>query len=272
MTEINTFTELREIIEKIGISVAEQTSQFLAALDAGIGIEDENELLATGKGLFDIAPNGDLHQLAIFINQSNARENPAHWSAGNWHKFHLYLCRTIKDYPPSRGYRYKKTNNRQGRFQYIITYNNIEYKKAERVRGIRLNLCKNCHAKLPAKWRHYGVDNFPIHEFYQAGAGIDFGIKFEYDCDQIPVLYPSEWKKVAQNYKEMKQWRCESCHLKLKNDKQYLHAHHSDGNPGNNAIANLKALCIACHAKQELHQHIEQLHDYKAFIKRYGER
>ena len=29
-----------------------------------------------------------------------------------------------------------------------------------------------------------------------------------------------------------------------------LHAHHIDGNPSNNCLANGKALCVSCHAKE----------------------
>jgi len=268
---INTFEELLQITKKIGVSVSQQTRQFLAALDKGIVIEDKKELLVTEAGFFNIAPSGDLYRLAIFINQINARKNPTYLSRNDWHKFHLYPCQTIETYPISRKYRYKKTNNNQGLFQYIITYNNQEYREDQRIEGRKLNLCKNCHNKLPPTWRQCDVANFPLDKFYKH-TGTDFGNTYEYDCDQIPKFYTRDWDKIAKGIKENKQWRCESCYLNLANDRHYLHAHHKDGDRANNAIANLKVLCIRCHAKQELHGHIRQRDEYKMFIQKYSER
>ncbi len=269
MSGVNTFTELFQVIEGMGISVAEQTRQFRIHLNNGIEIEDEKELLITAEGLFDIAPNGDLYRVAIFINQLNARENPAYLSGDDWHKFHLYRCRTIENYPISRGYRYKKTNNRQGRFQYIITWHNREYREDLRVAGRELHLCKNCRGRLPPDWRRHNVTHFPLQQFYQQTSGTGLGDTLEYDCDQIPQLYARDWDKIARRFKEKRHWRCEQCYLYLADNRHYLHAHHVDGDPANNAIANLKALCIRCHAAQPLHEHIKRQDEYRAFIRQY---
>ena len=225
MSDINKFTDLLNIVKEIGITVSEKTRQFLVALDEGVEISGSDQLLETEDGLFDIAPNGDLFKISIFINQKNARENPQFVSADYWHKFHLYRCQTIKSYPVSRRYRYKKTNNMQGLFQYIISYNNSEYKKEERLKGRKLNLCKYCQRQLPKEFLRYDVGAFPLDLFYKNRAKSNFTDTFEYDHDQVPQFYSKNWDKIANDLKNRRMWKCELCNLDLSDNKKYLHAH-----------------------------------------------
>ena len=115
------------------------------------------------------------------------------------------------------------------------------------------------------------MTHFPLQQFYQQTSGTGLGDTLEYDCDQIPQLYARDWDKIARRFKEKRHWRCEQCYLNLADDRRYLHAHHVDGDRANNAIANLKALCIRCHAAQPLHEHIKRQDEYRAFIQQYGE-
>ncbi len=270
MAGINKFEELLKVVQGIGILVSEQTRKHLSKLDGeGIEIDDNNPVIETEDGFFDIAPNGDVLRVVIFINQKNARGHPDTLTAEDWHKFHLYPCTTIRNFPISRRYRYKKTNNTQGLFQYIIIYNNTEYNKVERLKGRRLNLCKNCQKMLPSQFKKYPIVQFPLEEFYQDHPQSEFIETFEFDHDQIPRLYAKNWHKIATHLKEKRNWHCEQCHLDLSDNKKYLEAHHINGNPAHNAVANLKALCIACHAKQTMHEHIKHLPTYKEFANLY---
>ncbi len=269
MSDLNTFTELLKAVSNIGISVSEKTRKFVAALNEGIEIDDESGIIETTSGLYDIAPNGDVLKIAIFINQRNARRHPSQDGTQKWHKFHLFRCSTIDNYPVSRKYRYKKTNNDQGLFQYIITYNNTEYKPEERMRGRKLQLCKNCQNELPSQFKQFSVSNFPIKDFFKHIPKSNISGTFEYDHDQVPIFYSREWDKIARKLKDDREWRCEQCYIDLSTDKKFLHAHHMDGNPSNNSIANIKALCIYCHSKQVLHEHVQRLPDYDEFIRKY---
>ncbi len=274
MVELNKFIELRRVIEELGVSVSEKTLRHVKALAEGILITDENPVLETEDGFYDIAPNGDLYRVAIFINQRNATNHPQRETAAHWHKYHLYRCTTIENYPISRQHRYKKTNNREGLFQYIITHNNREYEVEARQRGRRLNLCKHCFRELPLAFRRYRVSEFPLESFYQAEPTdqfLDYS-EYEYDHDQIPRLYAHNWRQIANGLKALRGWCCEQCYIDLSRHKKYLHAHHTDGDVNNNIIANLKALCIYCHAEQPLHDHIKRQDAYQEFVSLFGPR
>ena len=269
MSDLNTFDGLLNAVINLGVSVSEKTRKFVKELDSGILIEDESSIIETSQGLYDIAPNGDVLKISIFINQRNSRHNPAFESIGDWNKYHLFKCTTIEHYPVSRKYRYKKTNNQQGLFKYIITYKNSEYKPEERKAGRKLYLCKNCQKELPSQFKQFSVSDFPIKDFFKFIPKTNFSDTFEYDHDQVPIFYSYDWDKIAKKLKDERNWTCEQCYLNLSMERRYLHAHHMDGNPGNNSVANIKALCIYCHSEQELHSHIKRLPEYDAFMRKY---
>lgn len=269
MNDLNTFDGLLNAVRNLGISVSAKTREFIKDLNDGILIDNDSSIIETSQGIFDIAPNGDVLKISIFINQRNARRHPSQDGIQKWHRFHLFRCSTIDNYPVSRKYRYKKTNNDQGLFQYIITYNNTEYKPEERKRGRKLQLCKNCQKELPYQFRQFPVSDFPIRDFFKHIPKPNISGTFEYDRDQVPIFYSHDWDKIARKLKEERNWICEQCYLNLSMDRSYLHAHHMDGNPGNNSVANIKALCIYCHSEQELHSHIKRLPEYNAFMRKY---
>ena len=55
-------------------------------------------------------------------------------------------------------------------------------------------------------------------------------------------LTGSRWRKLRLAVLERDGWRCQRC-----GSPGALEAHHRDGNPGNNAILNLEAVCRPCH-------------------------
>jgi hypothetical protein len=68
--------------------------------------------------------------------------------------------------------------------------------------------------------------------------------------------YSADWKSVSIAYREKKNYVCEQCGVQLRQHKELLHTHHKDGNKHNNQEKNLQALCIDCHRKQHLHDHL----------------
>ncbi len=270
MSDLNTFTELLKAVSNIGISVSEKTRKFVAALNEGIEIDDESGIIETTSGLYDIAPNGDVLKIAIFINQRNARRHPSQDGTQKWHKFHLFRCSTIDNYPVSRKYRYKKKQTMTKVYfstLLLITILNINQRKeceAENynyVKTVKMNYLPNLNS--------FSVSNFPIKDFFKHIPKSNISGTFEYDHDQVPIFYSREWDKIARKLKDDREWRCEQCYIDLSTDKKFLHAHHMDGNPSNNSIANIKALCIYCHSKQVLHEHVQRLPDYDEFIRKY---
>ncbi len=77
--------------------------------------------------------------------------------------------------------------------------------------------------------------------------------------DNIPNIYSDVWPRIAEAYKRIRNWTCESCRVDLsaKDHRQYLHAHHIDGDKANETSTNIQILCIKCHASQPLHDRIK---------------
>lgn len=68
--------------------------------------------------------------------------------------------------------------------------------------------------------------------------------------------YTSDWTQVSREYKESKDWVCESCGENFTCNKKSLHTHHKNGVKDDNAPDNLEALCYACHSKQPGHENM----------------
>lgn len=63
--------------------------------------------------------------------------------------------------------------------------------------------------------------------------------------------YTDDWSEVSKDYREQKNYTCESCGIEM-NDvlgHPYCHVHHIDRDKTNNSTSNLKCLCIECHSK-----------------------
>lgn len=60
--------------------------------------------------------------------------------------------------------------------------------------------------------------------------------------------YITFWSQVSEAYRRSKNWTCEKCGLRLRDNRKYLHTHHKDGNKLNNSRNNFESLCILCHA------------------------
>jgi len=64
--------------------------------------------------------------------------------------------------------------------------------------------------------------------------------------------YPDDWEEVAEQVKRIAGWKCEDCGHPDDPDAGYLlTVHHLDGDPSNNALDNLRALCQRCHLKRQ---------------------
>lgn len=53
-------------------------------------------------------------------------------------------------------------------------------------------------------------------------------------------------------------------------DSRYLHAHHINGRRDESYDANLRVLCVKCHADQSDHVRLKSSVDYVNFIAKFG--
>jgi len=68
--------------------------------------------------------------------------------------------------------------------------------------------------------------------------------------------YPLNWEEIARAVKEAAGWRCQECgHPQDPKNQYVLIVHHQDGNPANNELSNLVALCQRC----LFHRHEQQM-------------
>lgn len=65
--------------------------------------------------------------------------------------------------------------------------------------------------------------------------------------------YTEDWAEIFFDYRSSKNFECESCFASLKDHKHLLHVHQIDENKANNALENLMALCVLCHAEYHAH-------------------
>ena len=87
----------------------------------------------------------------------------------------------------------------------------------------------------------------------------------------LPSGYHKNFKTWSKQYRNFRNYTCESCHIRLVGkDRYYLHTHHIDGNKANNHPRNFKALCIYCHAQQpgKGHRKLKYSPDYYVFVTR----
>jgi len=85
-----------------------------------------------------------------------------------------------------------------------------------------------------------------------------------------PNIYPKDWDKISQKYKEQVNWQCEAIDCKHRDLsslqlRKYLHCHHIDMKKNNTRNYNLKALCILCHAKEPNHAHLKNTPNYSEY-------
>jgi hypothetical protein len=128
-----------------------------------------------------------------------------------------------------------------------------------------MKVCKYCLGDLnykgyfnkssPEKGEIY--DGFSLDEYFEHYS-TSFDTLPKYDEYSQPLNeYSINWENISKRFRESKNWVCESCGMDCKNNKEFLHTHHIDGNRNNNDNTNLKALCRNCHAKQPGHEHLD---------------
>ncbi len=182
-------------------------------------------------------------------------------SLGSRPKFHIAHCGTLSGMiKGGRGHRYVVSNRTDGIFQ-INVNNGYAGVQTEHV---RLNVCKNCLAKLRYKgYRQYGRDwdeiyrNFRLDEFFEMYRETPTTWLPLHNNETAPAnVYPEDWHEISLQYRESVGWVCEQCLINFRVQRQRLHVHHIDGNKANNDRTNLKALCHWCHRKQPGHGHM----------------
>ncbi len=247
------FRRLRDIVTEIGISISEKTREIRSRLEEGIVSESGESIIKCCSGLYEILPDGSVVRLVIHIPQGptggrGKRTTDLDDPVSGWHKYHLVGCNTVNEWR----YRMRKAYRPDGTFVYPVFHNGgKEYKPELRKGGRRLHLCQNCHRILLEKGYSGDYRNFDVASFLSSSIlpqGFD-DVAFVLEKDYLANEYPADWNKISSEYKKSKDWKCESCHLSLADNRSFLHCHHIDEVKSNISVFNLKSLCIRCHSK-----------------------
>lgn len=191
-------------------------------------------------------------------------------------RFHLANCSTLVQMRQNNRFgKYVASNNMTGRFEMNII-------KHGRVRATtkELCVCQNCLDFLrfnnfalsqSAPVRERAVAAFSLLSFFEKYPKSFHANIPKYDAVNAPINnYPSHFSEFSDAIREKAGWRCqdETCRVNLSapENRKYLHAHHKNSEKYDNSDENLEALCVYCHAKSPMHQHLKNTPDYRAFL------
>jgi len=226
-----------------------------------VGIFDEN-LILSENGMFLYKGK----KVVVYIRD---QRNYSKYNTSEY-KFHITDCSTLQTMKANNRYnsRYVVSDRKDGKF--IVNLENKITGQKFVNQEKELKVCKNCLKKLEYDGYPFNTNaysSFNIKEFFKKNNNKLKKLPI-YNQNTAPISkYPENWKKISQSIKEINDWCCKECDINLKKNRKFLHVHHKDGNPANNNLSNLEALCIACHAKEFNHNHLKKNKDYNFFSK-----
>lgn len=262
-----TFSGLGTLVRKMGAEPVEWRSRageldeldIVEVLRTGleIALEDvdcTDERLLTYKG----------QQVLLYIKDTRRDRHTLLEDVERGPRFHVAECNTLETMRAAgRLNRYVVTNNVTGEFS-------VEYLEqgswGRDTRGevtARLKVCRHCLECLdyegyggvsrPAKLQIWG--RFSLREFFEQYETRFRSRPKHTDRTAPPGGYSEDWAAVSKAYRASAGWCCEQCGVDLGGPGRgkLLHVHHVDGVQGNNALSNLRALCLLCHGEQPRH-------------------
>ncbi len=280
------FSRFRLAVEMLGIpSIAGGISRELRHGDEDVVLEH----VVRGDGLYSVIKRGEhffitriiLHIVnyqVYFLNQPGGENALLAFRKDDYdapelrekiHKYHFSNCQTIKKmFKNNFGKKYKQSHRQDGKFRYIFIEDDKVIKERK---DQKLNVCKFCFRWFCDKiQKQLQAKEFLPSDFFD---NIDDS-EWLPDCGYhpaetaLPAIYTEDFAKIAKKIRGLRNYQCEQCKINLQRQDlhKFLHCHHIDMVVTDNRIANLKCLCIKCHAEQPMHGHIKQLSEYLEFL------
>ncbi len=284
---ITDFSHFRMAVEMLGIpSIAGEISRKLRHGDEDVMLEN---VVCGDDGLYCVIKRGEhffltriiLHIVNYkvhFLNQLGRENALLAFRDGDYdapelrkeiHKYHFSNCQTIKNmFKNDFGKKYKQSHRQDGKFRYMFIENNAVSMERE---DQKLNVCTFCLTWFRDKIQQpLQAEKFLPSNFFE---NID-DAEWLPDCGYppaataLPNIYPADFVKISKKFRASRNYQCEQCKIDLQhqNLQKFSECHHTDMNVTDNRIANLKCLCIKCHAEQPMHGRIKQQPRYREFL------
>jgi len=201
----------------------------------------------------------DGRQVLLYIPDQFSPVDVVQVSPDKGKRFHVADCKTLNDMrSKGRFERYVVTNNLSGIFP-------ISGKNS---RGVReeldspLLVCKNCLEKLNYQnYCHEGArstiwNGFEIGKFFETYSTSFRHLPRSLTQRTLGNEYTKDWAEISADVRRRCGFTCESCAVSLTEHRHLLHVHHVNGVKQDNSSVNLRPLCVDCHRKQPLHDHM----------------
>jgi len=145
--------------------------------------------------------------------------------------------------------RYLTTKRKDGKFE---VYDTSDYVSSKVI--VKLDLCKNCIDEL--NMRGLWFSPFSLEKFFEK-----FDSQVPKTVRRIETVteiqnYTPEQDDLSREYRKAVNYCCQKCGVDCSSDPSLLHLHHRNGDRSDNERKNLNILCVDCHSKERMHEHL----------------
>lgn len=189
-------------------------------------------------------------------------------------RFHVAFCHTLERMREAHRFeRYVVATRDSGQFL-IYKISNSRRRDSS---WEKLNVCQNCLNELHFDGFSYSlsgnrrlriVSEFSIPRFFEKYPKSLHSHRPTHNDLSAPINdYTADFDEISRRVKAARGYRCESCGRNP--EAQFLNVHHVNGQKNDNSDANLRVLCLGCHAAMPLHGHMRRTPGFDDFQRKY---
>ncbi len=268
-------SEKRDLIKLTGFDELSASVEEISGLRGAMGVYRElgnegafinlNDLIYTNRGIYYIFPDNTIKKVLLYQGERHFRITDKLGDNID-PSFHIYKCDIIKQQLEQRTKLFKITTRKDGKFLIRDYKFDENMKRGEETSYKKLLLCNLCFIMF-SRVRRTSIprDDFSIREFLDPGYS---SLTFNYNFDEIPVGYKSNWQEIAASLKEKRNYTCDKCGVRVERlfAEKFLNIHFTTERMYTKSIDRVAMLCIKCHSEEPGHEHIKTKSEYRNFI------